>query len=356
VTDDDPFPPVPDDPRPIRAQGPRGEGGVRAAYLDLLKLSLCDLVGAETQMVWKTENDDFFSRWLDGPEQRQFRVDGSDWPLNALTMVGLRRLDDLQLRVEELVADGVEGDLIEAGAWRGGASILMRATLDSLGETDREVWVADSFQGFPQPEPGSADHAMESDLGSIDYFAPELETVKGYFERFGVAAGVRFVPGFFEETMAGLGGRRWALIRLDADGYNATRLTLDALYDGLARGGYVVIDDYFTPGLDVCRDAVDGFRSDHGIEDEITRVDWTGARWRKSAEPEPASPPTPPRASRPRTPWPKTGGPIPTDRERLLASTLDKHRERITELESQLESERVQARRKPARWRPGGGD
>jgi hypothetical protein len=156
--------------------------------------------------------------------------------------------------------------------------------------------------------------------------------------------------------MAGLAGQRWALIRLDADGYNATRLTLDALYGGLARGGYVVIDDYFTPGLDVCRDAVDGFRSDHGIEDEITRVDWTGARWRKTAEPEPASLPTPQVASRPRTPWPKTGGPIPTDRERLLTLALDKHRERITELESQLESERVQAPRKAARWRLGRGD
>jgi O-methyltransferase len=347
------FPPVPDDPRPIRARGPRADDGLRGAYLDLLKLGLCDLLGAETQMVAKDELG-VFSRRLEGEEQLRFRVDGSDWPLNALTMVGLRRLDDLQARIEELVADGVEGDLIEAGAWRGGASILMRATLDSLAD-EREVWVADSFQGFPQPEAGTADDTLETDMGAIDYFAPGLETVKGYFERFGLRERVRFVPGFFEDTMGGLAGRRWALIRLDADGYNATRLALDTLYGGLARGGYVVIDDYFTPGLDICRDAVDGFRAEHHIEDEIVRVDWTGARWRKSAEPEPEPTLAPPPASegRPRRPWPPTGKPIPTDRERLLEAAIDDLNQRIGQLQAALE--RAQ---RPTGWRAlrGGRD
>lgn len=341
------FPPVPDEPRPIRARGPRGSGALRAAYLDLLKLSLCDLVGADTRMVAKDEHG-VFSRRLEDEQQLTWRVDGSDWPLNALTMVGLRRLDDLQARVEQLVADRIEGDLIEAGAWRGGASILMRATLDSLAD-DRELWVADSFQGFPQPEPGTVDDTLETDVGAIDYFAPGLEAVQGYFERFGVGDRVRFVPGFFEETMAGLGGRRWALIRLDADGYNATRLALDTLYGGLARGGYVVIDDYFTPGLDVCRDAVDGFRSDQGIKDEITRVDWAGAVWRKTAEPEPAGTVPAPPVSRPRARWPKTGDPIPTDRERLLEWELEQRRERIAQLESELDA----ASRRPTRRRLG---
>jgi O-methyltransferase len=308
---------------------------LRSAYLDLLKLSLCDLVGAETRMVWKGEGI-LFTRQLDGDEQRRWRVDGSDWPQNALTMVGLRRLDDLQARIEELIADGVDGDLIEAGAWRGGASILMRATLDSLGD-ERRLWVADSFQGFPRPEPGSADEVLETDLGANDYFAPGVDAVKGYFERFGVADRVEFVPGFFEQTMAGLAGRSWGLIRLDADGYGATRLALDTLYPGLARGGYVVIDDYFTPGLDVCRDAVDGFRAEHGIEDPIVRIDWTGARWRKTADAEPAgAAPDNPVEATPRTAWSASGEPIPSDREMILQSELATSRGRVAELEARL--------------------
>jgi hypothetical protein len=244
-------PPIPDTPRPIRASGPRSDlETLRTAYLDLLKLSLCDLVGVTTHMVWRGEHG-VFSRELPDDEQRGWRVDGSDWPLNGLTMIGLRRLDDLQACVESVVGDGVEGDLIEAGAWRGGASIMIRATLDTLGADERTVWVADSFEGFPEPQDGSEDHELELHMSAIDYLAPKLEDVQGYFARFGCERGVRFVPGFFEETMEQLRSRRWSLIRLDADGYNATRLALDALYPLLVDGAGAGVE------LDVGADDVD---------------------------------------------------------------------------------------------------
>src|SRR5215216_5241895 len=208
--------------REIRAAGARPEGeALRTAYLDLLKLALCDLVGAATRTVTWTADRRIFSRQLTG-DQIKWRAGGRDWPLNALTMVGLRRLDDLQGCVESVVADGVDGDLIEAGAWRGGASILMRATLDTLGAHDRTVWVADSFQGFPAPEADGdeADRSLETEMNSAsDYLAAPLETVRGYFDRFGCADGVRFVPGFFEDTMQELRGRQWSVVRLDGDTY-----------------------------------------------------------------------------------------------------------------------------------------
>ena len=138
--------------RAISATGPGPDPeSLRTAYLDLLKLSLCDLTGSGTVSVGRSRRGRMFRRELTG-EDRKPRVVGLDWPLNGLTMVGLSRLDDLQRCVESIVGDGIEGDLIEAGAWRGGASMLIRATLDSLGATDRTVWVADSFQGFPEPD------------------------------------------------------------------------------------------------------------------------------------------------------------------------------------------------------------
>ena len=72
------------------------------------------------------------------------------------------------------MADGVEGDLIEAGAWRGGAALLMRATLDTLGDT-RTVWVADSFAGFPADERAEAG---EPALSAYDFLAAPLEEVR----------------------------------------------------------------------------------------------------------------------------------------------------------------------------------
>ncbi|HEY1510673.1 MAG TPA: TylF/MycF/NovP-related O-methyltransferase [Solirubrobacteraceae bacterium] len=313
---------------------------LRTAYLELLKLSLCDLAGASTREVRWTGDRRVFSRTLTGEEQIANRRLGKDWPLDGLTMVGMSRLDDLQACVESVVADGVEGDLIEAGAWRGGASILIRATLDSLGAHDRTLWVADSFQGFAPPEAGDpeADRELETHMSQIGFLAPSVETVKGYFERFGVADNVNFVPGYFEETMAGLSGRRWSLVRLDADTYRATRLTLDALYPGLANGGYLVIDDYFHPYLpESCRKAVDDFRAEHSIEEPVEQIDWNGGRWRKRTEPEPvgetaAQTPEAPR----RPPARDADAPIPTDRELQLKDELAALQARVEELEGLL--------------------
>ena len=127
------------DPRAVGASADPAR--MRVAYLDLLKLSLCDLAGSSTGSVGRMEDGRLLSRRLVG-EERELRLVGMDWPLQGLTMVGLARLDDLQRCVESVVGDRVEGDLIEAGAWRGGAAILIRATLDSLGADQRTVWVA----------------------------------------------------------------------------------------------------------------------------------------------------------------------------------------------------------------------
>ena len=96
---------------------------LRRAYLELLKLSLCDLAGTATTSVWTHTDGSLLCRELHGDERR-IRAVGADWPLHGVTMVGLPRLDDLQACVEAIVADDVEGDLVECGTWRGGASIL----------------------------------------------------------------------------------------------------------------------------------------------------------------------------------------------------------------------------------------
>jgi len=262
--------------RGVRAAGPGpAEASLRTAYLELLKLSLCDLAGAGTVSVGRTPDGKVFSRELTG-EQLRVRAAGMDWPAHGLTMVGLRRLDDLQACVETVVRDGVHGDLIEAGAWRGGSSILMRATLDSLGAADRTVWVADSFEGFPL---GEGDPGEEDDLGAFDFLAVPLTEVKASFARLGVERGVRFVEGFFDQTLPGLTGQSWSLVRLDADTYETTQLALRYLYPGLAVGGYLVVDDF--GALDECAAAVEDFRREHRITEPLEEIDWTGVRWRR---------------------------------------------------------------------------
>src|SRR5262249_37508627 len=81
------------------------------------------------------------------------RTEGPDWPTKAETMIGLRRLDNVQACIVDVLKRGIPGDLVEAGVWRGGAAILMRAVLAAFGDRTRLVWLADSFQGLPHPDP-----------------------------------------------------------------------------------------------------------------------------------------------------------------------------------------------------------
>ena len=312
---------------PLPAAAGPGED-VRAAYLDLLKLALCDLAGDGTSSVGATGDGAVLARELRRDETR-LRAAGMDWPLHGLTMVGLRRLDDLQRCVESVVADGVEGDLIEAGAWRGGASMLMRATLDTLGE-NRAVVAADSFQGFPALD-GADEHAAR--LSAFGFLAVSIDDVRASLERLGLGRGVELLPGFFEETLPALAGRTWAIVRLDADSYEATRLALQCLYPGLAVGGYLVVDDYGS--FEGCRRAVDEFRDEHGVDEPIEPIDHTGARWRRTTDvpleldpPRPAAPRAPARAS--------GDVHVPTARELELAARVGELEERVRAVEAQV--------------------
>ena len=312
---------------------------MRAAYLELLKLSLCDLVGTSTTSVGRSPEGEVWAREASG-EGLRIRAAGMDWPAHGLTMVGLRRLDDLQACVESVLSDGVDGDLIEAGCWRGGASLLMRATLDALGERTRTVWVADSFAGFPLDEaPVDTD---EVSLGVIDFLSVPLDEVRASFTRLGLEAGVRFLPGFFADTLPRLDAEvRFSLVRLDADTYQTTRLALSCLYPRLSVGGYLIVDDY--GAVEECAAAVDDFRREHGIEEPLEQIDWTGMRWRRERAQEIALPPAPapragsaPDADRRVAPGAERGerARVATLEEVQLRAELDQLRARVAQLEA----------------------
>ena len=299
-----------------------------------MKLALCDLAGARTLSVTRTGNlreadTRIYTEELTD-EELSLRVNGADWPYAGLSMSGLKRLDDLQACVESVVADRVEGDIIECGVWRGGTSMLARATLDTAGD-DRLVWLADSFQGLPPPDLEAFPQDRELDLSRFDFLAVPADEVRGYFARFGLDRGVRIVEGFFDESLPPLRGQRWSVVRLDGDTYESTRVALDALYPGLAAGGYLIVDDYQL--IRECRAAVDDYRRDHDIQEPIHEIDWCSIRWRRADEPEPqpapsAAPTT--RESRSRAvPRASTGSPLPTERELELAREVGALRQRL---------------------------
>jgi hypothetical protein len=206
------------------------------------------------------------------------REEGRNWPLYADTMIGLRRLDNLQTCIESVLRDGVPGDLIETGVWRGGACIFMRGVLRAHGVTDRRVYVADSFQGLPAPDPEKYPH----DAGDTHHIHPFLavsqEQVARNFERYGLLDDqVVFLKGWFKDTLPNAGIRALSILRLDGDMYESTLDALNALYPRLSPGGYCIIDDYALPN---CRKAVDDYREAHGIAAPMMTIDWTACYWR----------------------------------------------------------------------------
>jgi hypothetical protein len=93
---------------------------------------------------------------------RQFnleqRIVGEDWASIGITMIGQKRLINIEWALRFVIANHVPGDFIECGVWRGGSSIFARAILKAFDIKDRHVWVADSFQGLPKARTKSDDN------------------------------------------------------------------------------------------------------------------------------------------------------------------------------------------------------
>lgn len=208
------------------------------------------------------------------------RMEGKDWPAHAETMIGLKRMENLKYCIQEALSNNVPGDFIETGVWRGGSTIFMRAVLKAYGVTDRIVWVADSFEGLPRPdaEKYPLDHGDRH--WTYNNLKVSLEDVKSNFEKYSMLDGqVKFLKGWFKDTLNEAPIDKLAVIRLDGDMYESTMDAVKPLYPKLSPGGFLIVDDYGLPG---CKQAIEDYRKEHGITDTVQKIDYTGVFWQKS--------------------------------------------------------------------------
>ena len=244
-------------------------------YLELLKSSLTDTL---------------FNREpnADGSQDR-FILDFAKHYIQglAITMLPRCRLDNLEECVESVIQNKVPGDLIETGVWRGGATIFMRGVLKAYEVKDRTVWVADSFEGLPKPDEKECPLEVKAHAGPVmsklfNHLAVGIEDVKKNFAAYGMAdKQVRFLKGWFKDTLPSAPIKQLAVMRLDGDYYESTRDALQNLYHRLSPGGYVIIDDYGEKTWTYCRKAVDEFRKAQKIPGRLTRVDSKCYYWQK---------------------------------------------------------------------------
>jgi hypothetical protein len=108
------------------------------------------------------------------------------------------------------------------------------------------------------------------------------DDVREHFERYGLLDDqVRFLRGWFHETLPAAPIERLALLRLDGDLYDSTFQALQALYPKLSVGGYAIVDDYGS--FSECRRAVHDYLRIAGCEAELRRVDDEAVYWEKRA-------------------------------------------------------------------------
>ena len=247
-----------------------GLGKLRSMYIELMIKILSNTVYEDKSI------HPFFPTTYDAEK----RATGLDWPQTAHTMVGVERLKNLADLMSRALEAKIPGDFIETGVWRGGCCILMRSILGIYSDTQRRVFVADSFEGLPLPKPELYEADTDDQHHTYKELVVSLDQVKANFSRYDLLDDqVVFVKGFFADTLQTLTDNKFALLRLDGDMYESTYCALEALYPQLSPGGYIIIDDY--GAIEGCRKAVEEYRDAQGITAPITEVDWTGVWWQK---------------------------------------------------------------------------
>lgn len=243
------------------------------------------------------QHDDYKNKYLDllqmlllniiYEDNEEGIIQGSVHPENALTMIGLRRMVNLKNLLIETIRNNIEGDILEAGCWRGGAMMYARAILNAYDNNNKKVYCCDSFEGIPRMD--DAKYYLDRIAYQYEFLNKNpVEKVIKNFNRLGLNEGTIIVKGYFHNTFPKINVNRLSLLRLDGDTYNSTYISLFYMYPKLSVGGYIIIDDY----IDWlgCREATNTYRQENNITEQIYFVDYEygeilrGVYWKKEKE------------------------------------------------------------------------
>lgn len=193
---------------------------------------------------------------------------------NSHSLLSPERLNALYESAKHLVAANIPGAIVDCGVYRGGGFCLVLEALVQFGDTDRDVYAFDTFQGFPE---GIRDVSINGDVltrdawvtGDFQHITAENVAQTGY-----PMARVHLVRGPVEATIPVHAPDRIAHLHLDTDYYESTLHELVHLWPRLSSGGTLIIDDY--GHFEGCRRAVDEYFAANGPRPLLHRTDYTG--------------------------------------------------------------------------------
>ena len=173
--------------------------------------------------------------------------------VRAWTMTGPEKVNALILAVRYVARHQIPGDIVECGVWRGGSMQAVARTLIAAGDTSRDLYLFDTFEGMPPPSEddrrhdgrAAADLLASSSRTANVWAVATLDDVRTGMSQVGYPAPrVHYVPGLVEDTVPGQAPEQISILRLDTDWYASTRHELETLYPRLVSGGVLLLDDY----------------------------------------------------------------------------------------------------------------
>ncbi|WP_170994629.1 TylF/MycF/NovP-related O-methyltransferase [Streptomyces sp. BPSDS2] len=196
------------------------------------------------------------------------------------SMTSPERLNAFILATRHIARHNIPGDIVECGVWRGGSMQACARTLLSVGETERDLYLFDTYEGMTPPtaedlrrDGRPAQELLDAQGKDRPIWAvASLEDVKAGFENIPYPKErVHYVRGRVEDTVPAQAPEQISILRLDTDWYASTKHELEHLYSRLVSGGVLLIDDYgYWQGS---RQAVDEFLDKTGEQLLLLRMD-----------------------------------------------------------------------------------
>ena len=203
--------------------------------------------------------------------------------IKPFTMTTVEKVMALMRAVQYVIRNRIAGDFVECGVWRGGSMMAVALTLRALGQTDRDLFLYDTFSGMSPPTSKDAryDGTTAAELlaaggadGRVFAFA-SLDDVKANLTATGYPAErIHYIQGRIEDTVPATAPPDICLLRLDTDWYESTRHELVHLYPRLGRSGVLIIDDY--GHWQGARQATDEYMSQLDPVPFLNRIDYSG--------------------------------------------------------------------------------
>jgi hypothetical protein len=179
----------------------------------------------------------------------------------------------------------IPGAVVECGVWRGGSAMLAAGALRNRRETERDIWLYDTYEGMSEPTEHDLDKhgrpaaelmkAGEKNKETSVWCYASLDDVQRNMRATRYPdPRIRYIKGKVEDTIPNEIPEQIALLRLDTDFYESTLHELRHLYPRMAPGAVLIIDDY--GHWQGARKATDQFFDEIKTPLLLQRIDYTG--------------------------------------------------------------------------------